>query len=259
MVIRAETTSRLTFDNNAAASEKAACRGGGGAAAGVATRPGEPRLGRGITGEPGTRSTPPPRCSPPPTRDRTTRVVDISDASCRRCPPAAFRRRRFPLSSASRKKIAEKRIQVFFFLLFFFCEGEGGGRNFNRPITCNLTQIRRRKFSYKRCNWKVLVIRKEERKIQRPARVLVSGRGTITPRQVLARKLRIRVGGVYRMSGEIDSSNDRVGRGVDGERRIGSEACRPFHNGANRTRAVRRQSPRNICILGFQCPVHTRK
>lgn len=44
MVIRAETTSRLTFDNNAAASEKAACRGGGGAAAGVATRPGEPRL-----------------------------------------------------------------------------------------------------------------------------------------------------------------------------------------------------------------------
>lgn len=148
MVIRAETTSRLTFDNNAAASEKAACRGGGGAAAGVATRPGEPRLGRGITGEPGTRSTPPPRCSPPPTRDRTTRVVDISDASCRRCPPAAFRRRRFPLSSASRKKIAEKRIQVFFFLLFFFCEGGGGGgRNFNRSITCNLTQIRRRKFS----------------------------------------------------------------------------------------------------------------
>lgn len=147
MVIRAETTSRLTFDNNAAASEKAACRGGGGAAAGVATRPGEPRLGRGITGEPGTRSTPPPRCSPPPTRDRTTRVVDISDASCRRCPPAAFRRRRFPLSSASRKKIAEKRIQVFFFLLSFFCEGEGGGRNFNRSITCNLTQIRRRKFS----------------------------------------------------------------------------------------------------------------
>lgn len=49
MVIRAETT----FDNNdAAASEKAACRGGGGAAAGVATRPGEPRVeprvGRGI-------------------------------------------------------------------------------------------------------------------------------------------------------------------------------------------------------------------
>lgn len=52
MVIRAETTSLLTFDNNAAASEKAACRGGGGAAAGVATRPGEPRVeprvGRGI-------------------------------------------------------------------------------------------------------------------------------------------------------------------------------------------------------------------
>lgn len=40
------------------------------------------------------------------------------------------------------------------------------------------------------------------------------------------------------MLAEIDSSNDRVGEGSS--RWIGSGACRPFHNGADRTRAVRR-------------------